>query len=315
MIRMSKYPRKTRRIRRIRGGETKTAITAKIIDQASTQVLKITMPPGSAIVTDQNTMSFMTGNLTTKSSLSGGSSTAEKQNGAGIFNALKRAFSGESFLMNQVVNSTDETAEITLSPTIPSAIVEIAIQPGDEWKLYPGCFIAGTSNVSVSGSINIFDNFKSSFVTGSAIYTTLRVPPGGEEGRVWISGFGGIEKRDIKPTTTPFILNNGIFLAMPGKYWNDYVKVGTPGGILDSFLTSIGFVMKIQADNDSPSHPTIPLYLQTINVHNFKQMIRTIASEEAASARTTTYISSGISDEPATEAYGSEPEPEPEAQT
>lgn len=256
-------------------------IEAAIVDQASTQVLRITLPPGSALITDQNTMSFMSGALKTTATM-GGSYAPYAAKGAGFFNALKRAFAGESFLVNQVTNPSSEPADITLSPTIPSAIAELVVQPGEEWKLYPGAMMAATSNVRVSGSLNIFENFKSSFVTGSALYTSVSVPAGGAAGRVWISGFGGIDKRDIVPTQTPFVLNNGVFLAIPARYWGTYVKVGTAGSITDAILTDIGFVMKIQAPNTSPdvTHPTIPLYMQTINIHNFQTMIKTIAAAE-----------------------------------
>lgn len=281
-----------RRSRKLRGGGENAAaiigneITATIVEQASTQVLRITMPPGSTIVTDQNTMSHMTGNLVTNAKMGGGDDRG--QQGSGLFNAIKRAVSGESLFVNHVTNPTSEMAEITLAPTIPSAIAEITINPGDEWKLYPGALIAATNNVKVSGSINIFDNFSSSLVTGSPIYTSVSVDAGSSEsGRVWISGFGGIEKRDIKASTTPFVINNGVFLAVPAKYWNTYIKVGTAGGILNSFMTSIGFVMKIQADTDANTNPTIPLYMQTINIHNFKEMIRTIAVRASDSASRT----------------------------
>ncbi len=264
-------------------------VSAEILDQASTQVLRITMPPGTSIITDQNTMAFMTGNLVTSASMDGGAGVAERVEkplkGAGFLNAVKRVVTGQSFFINYVRNPTDKTAEITLSPTIPSAIAEITLEPGEEWKIYPGCVLATTANVRTTGSLKFFENFKASFVTGEAFYTSLRVAEGDTKpGRAWICGFGGIERRDIKPSETPFILNNGVFLAMPAKHWNTYVSVGTPGSILDSFMTDLGFVMKIQAPAGGGTVPTMPLYLQTLNVHNFKGMIRSIAADEARSA-------------------------------
>ncbi len=277
--RRQKPARKSRTFRRPpfqRGG---AEVTGTILDQASTQVLRITMPPGAALVTDQNTMAYMTGQLQTSVQMGG---QQKAQEGAGFLNALKRTFSGESFFVNQVTNPSNETAEITLAPSIPSAITEIALEPEEEWKMYPGCLLAATSNVSVSGSLNVFQNFRSSFVTGSAMYTTVKATGG--PGRAWICGFGGIEKRDITTSNTPFILNNGTFLAMPAKYWDSHVDVGTAGGILNAFLTDIGFVMKIQNRRGAPS-VTIPLYMQSLNIRNFQQMIKTIAATEAKRAK------------------------------
>lgn len=282
--------RRVRPTRRHVGGEgygDGSGITAAIVDQASTQVVRFTMPPGSALVTDQNTMSFMTGHLVTTATMDGG------QKGAGFFNALKRAVTGESFLINRVRNPTQEVAEMTLAPPTPSAIAEITIAPGEEWKVYPGSMMAATPNVKVTGSLNIFENFKTSFVTNTAVYTTLSVPTGSTPGRAWISGFGGIEKRDITPSSIPFVLNNGTFLAMPSRHWGTYVTVGTAGGVLDSFITNLGFVMKIQASANDVAPPTIPVYMQTLNIRNFQQMIRDIARAEAERAKDPTVIYRG----------------------
>lgn len=267
--------RKTRKTKARKGGAQE--IKATILDQASTQVLRIEVPPGASLIADQNTMAYMSGELKAVARTGGAT------NGGGFMNAFKRAVTGQSFFVNEFTNPTNTVAEITLSPFIPSAIAEITIQPDEEWKVHPGCVLAATPNVRISGSLNIFDNFRASFVTQTAVYSTVGLKEGSTTpGRAWISGFGGIEQRTIKPTQTPFILNNGTFLAMPAKYWNAYVDVGTPGSLLDSFMTNIGFVLKIQdKSKGSVPPPSIPVYIQSINVHNFKQMIRTIASAEA----------------------------------
>lgn len=268
-------------LKRKRGGSTPT-IQAKIVDQASTQVLQITLPPNTSLLTNQNTMSYMSGHLKTTAGV-GGSLEQEQQfqDGAGIMNAFKRVVSGQSFLINKVVNPSNETAELTLSPSMPSAITELTLKSGEEWKICPGSVLAATSNVIISGSLNIIDNFKASFVTNTAVYTSVVVKEGTESGRVWITGYGGIDKRNITPSETPFILNNGVFLAMPTKFWKSYVDVGTAHGLLDSIMTNLGIVMKIQKKkSDTTPAPTIPLYMQTINVANLQHMIQSIAAEQ-----------------------------------
>jgi uncharacterized protein (AIM24 family) len=276
---------KTRRNRSHVGGKPAPVlgqgdIQATIMDQASTQILRISIPPGKSIVADQNTMSYMTGDIKPNARTGG---TME---GAGVLNGLKRVFTRQTFFINEFINAGQSTSEITLSPSIPSAIAEISIQPGEEWKVYPGCILAATSNVRISGTLNIFENFRASFITQTAVYSTVGLKEGEmTPGRAWISGFGGIETRNITPSTTPFILNNGTFLAMPARYWNDYVDVGTPTGIVQSFLTNIGFVMKIMDRGKNPNPPpTFPIYMQTINIHNFKNMIQSIAATEAQKA-------------------------------
>ncbi len=271
---MARYTLKRKRT----SGGAAPSFTAKIIDQASTQILQITLPPNTSILTNQNTMSFMSGHLKTTASIGG---FQEPQEGSGMLNALKRAVSGQSFLINKVINPSSETAELTLSPNMPSAITELTLKPGEEWKISPGCILAATPNVAISGSLNILDNFKASFVTGTAVYSTAVVKEGTSPGSVWITGYGGIDKRNITPSETPFILNNGIFLAMPTKFWKAYVDVGTAHGLLDSIMTNLGIVMKIQKkSSDTTLAPTFPLYMQTINIANMQNMIKTIAAEQ-----------------------------------
>jgi uncharacterized protein (AIM24 family) len=260
-------------------------IQATILDQASTQILRISIPPGKSILADQNTMSYMTGDLVPTARTGGA------MEGAGFWSGVKRLATRQSFFINHFENKGNSLGEITLSPAIPSAIAEISIQPGEEWKVYPGCVLAATSNVKISGTLNIFENFRASFVTDTAVYSTVGLKKDETTpGRVWITGFGGIETRNITPTETPFILNNGTFLAMPARYWNDYVDVGKPTSLIQTFLTNIGFVMKIVDRGKSKEPvPTFPLYTQTINIHNFKNMIQTIASAEVkkSSGKTT----------------------------
>ncbi len=279
---MVRYTLKRKRSRQTTAsGGAEPAISAKIIDQASTQVLHITLPPNTSVLTNQNTMSFMSGHLKTTASIGGSKEPQEPQEGGGMLNALKRAVSGQSFLINKVVNPSSETAELTLSPNMPSAITQLTLKPGEEWKISPGCILAATPNVTISGSLNIIDNFKASFVTNTAVYSTALIKEGTESGYVWISGYGGIDKRDITPSETPFILNNGIFLAMPTKFWKAYIDVGTAHGLMDSIMTNLGIVMKIQKKkSDTNPAPTIPLYMQTINIANMQHMIKSIAAEQ-----------------------------------
>jgi uncharacterized protein (AIM24 family) len=236
------------------------------------------IPPGGSLITDQNTLAYMSGHLKTNAST-----------GTGLWNAIKRGITGESFLSNIVSNPSQETAELVLAPPLAGAIVELTVQPGELWRLYPGSFLAATPNVKISGSLNMFDSFRVSFVMDTFVYTSVEVPAGSDAGRVWIYGFGGIEKKTITPTTVPYILNNGTFLAMPhktaqGNLWDSYVSVGTPGSLTQAFLTNIGLVMKIQT-KEGQTTTEFPLYTQTLNIENLKRFVGDIAESKARSIR------------------------------
>ena len=253
-------------------------INAVILDQASTQTLQLKIPPGGSILTNQNTMMYMEGSLTTSAKVSG------------IWNAIRRGIAGQSVLSNLVTNSGDAEAEILLAPSLPGAVVELTIRPGESWKIFPGSFLAGTANLRLTGSLDLFNNFTASFVGGNLTYTVLEVPKGGVDGRAWIYGFGGVKEHSIRPSVTPFILNNGSFLAMPSvaadgtDYWKRYITVGTPQGLLNAFLTAVGFVIKVRDDGKGAA-PLIPIYTQTLNIENFKGFVREIARTEALAVR------------------------------
>ena len=270
--------RKTRRGKQGGNLNSSDTLQATILDQAATQVLKFLVPPGASLITDQNTLAYMSGQLKTEAST-----------GTGLWNALKRGITGESFLSNMVSNPSQETAELVLSPPLAGAIVELSIAPGEVWRLYPGSFLAATPNIKVSGSLNMFDSFRVSFVMDTFVYTSVETLPNTGPGRVWIYGFGGIEQKTITPTSTPYILNNGTFLAMPhktaqGNLWDSYVSVGTPGSLMQAFLTNIGLVMKIQT-KEGQTAPSFPLYTQTMNIEHLKRFIGNIAEAKARSVR------------------------------
>lgn len=255
------------------GGKVK--ITSTIVKQGSTEVVHFKIPPGERIIANQETLAYMDGSLKATVGLSGGESVS----GGGLFSAFSRAFAGQSFLINSIVNNGTAPANLTLAPALPGGIQEITINKGETWRIYPGSFLAGTSNISISGSLF---NFSSLLVNDTSAYTSIKTKDD-HPGKIWVYGFGGIEQHKIVPSEQPFILNSGTFLAMPAEqsgvnFWKKYVSVGLPGSMLSSYLTRIGFVMKIQ-DKSGAAKTSIPVYTQTLNIGNFKQYIEEIAEK------------------------------------
>jgi len=269
---------------------------AKVENINGYDILKFNMSPSASVITNQETMSYMDGGLSTNATM--GSS--------GFFGAILRGIAGASVIQNAVTNPTQNTLKMVLSPLLQGSILQIDIKPGETWRFADKSFLACTPNLNVSGNINIFSNFRMMFVGENLTYTT--VSSQGSAGTVWVSSFGAIEKHDIVMGTgsnVPLFINNGCFLGMLDNngsvnFWNDYVSVGTANGLFSAMFTQLGWVMKIQ-DSMPPKRPgpiTCTVFTQSLNPHNFEKYIANIAQKIVDKSRTgdanRSYLTSGM---------------------
>lgn len=247
---------------------------AKIQNLNGFDTLKFELQPGTSVITNQETMSYMDGGLTT-------TATTGK---TGFFGALFRGVAGASVLQNQVQNATQRTLSIVLSPLLHGSIVQINVKPGETWRLADRCFLACTPNLAVSGNLNIFSNFRMLFVSENLTYVTVTATDG--PGVVWVSAHGACESHTVEigtASSSPFYINNGCFLGMLDSangidYYKDYVRVGLPSGLFQSMFTQLGFVMKIQ-DTVPPLRPgpvNVIVLTQSLNPHNLEKFISNI---------------------------------------
>jgi len=250
-----------------------TNLGAKIENINGYDRLKFQMEPGSSLITNQETMCYMDGGLET------GAGVGK----AGIFGAFLRGVTGSSVLQNTVLNKTQNSLTLVLSPLLQGSVVQVNIKAGEKWRFADKTFLACTPNLTVSGNINIFTNFRLAFAGQGLTYTTIHADQ--SDGVVWITAHGACEFHELtmgQGSSTPLYINNGCFLGMLEtdgaiNFWNDYVSVGTPNSILSSVFTQLGFVMKIQ-DTKFPTRPARCLVLtQSLNPHNLEQFVRRIA--------------------------------------
>ena len=245
-------------------------------------VLNFSMAPGTSLITNQETMSYMDGGLVTEAQLGDG----------GIWGGIKRGLAGSSVLQNMVSNPTTSVRKITLSPLLQGSVVQIDIKSGETWRFSDKSFIACTPNLTVSGNLNIFKNFRLIFVGENLVYTTVKADKG-TEGTVWVSSFGGVVKHDMDmgtADTVPLFINNGCFLGMLDNngvidFWEDYVDVGTAHGLFSAMFTQLGWIMKIQ-DTNPPKHAgpvRCTVLTQSLNPHNFERYIANIAKQTTSS--------------------------------
>lgn len=256
-------------------------LNAKIENRSGFDMLKFHLAPGASVITNQDTLSYMDGGLTTEATTGSG----------GFFSAILRGFTGSSMLQNMVVNSTQNKLQMVLSPLTQGSIVQIEIKAGETWRFADKSFIACTPNLSVSGNMNVFSNFRLMFVGENVVYTTITAQ--NEGGLAWVSAYGALEIHDIKMGTgssVPLFINNGCFLGMIDRdsrhnYWEEYVSVGTAQGLLNAMFTQIGFVMKIQDSIPSRGVATCRVLTQSLNPHNFEKYVSKIAQSAINNSR------------------------------
>ena len=255
------------------------SLGAKIVNKGGYDILKFSLKPGANLISNQETMAYMDGGLITNAQLGSG----------GFWGAFARSFSGSSALQNAIANPTQNELDIYLSPFLQGSIVQIDIKAGETWRFADKAFMACTSNLTVSGDVNVFNNFRLLFAGQNAAYTT--VAASAEDGIVWVSAYGGVDVHQIPMgtgSTVPLFINNGCFLGMLTKtgavdFWQDYVRVGTAGGFFNAIFTNIGFVMKIQ-DKNPPIRPgplTCLVLTQSLNRQHLDEYIRKIAERVA----------------------------------
>lgn len=259
-----------------------TNLGAKIQNLNGFDVLKFEIQPGASVITNQETMSYMDGGL----------STMATTGTSGFFGALFRGIAGASVLQNQVQNTTQRPLTMVLSPLLQGSIVQINVAAGETWRFADRAFLACTPNLGVSGNLNIFSNFRMIFVSENLTYVTVTANAG--PGVVWVSAHGACESHALEMGTansSPFYINNGCFLGMLDSanginFYKDYVRVGLPASMFQSVFTQLGFVMKVQ-DTVPPKRPgpiILTVLTQSLNPHNLEKFIAHIAEQKVREA-------------------------------
>lgn len=266
-------------------GDTTTGIfkslNAEIKNINGYDILNFALEPGTSILTNQETMSYMDGGLVTSATLGSG----------GIWSWFARDVTGSSVLQNLVTNPTPSVRKITLSPLLQGSILQVNVRNGERWRFADHSFLACTPNLVISGNLNVFSNFRLLFVGQNVTYTTVDATNG--DGIVWISAYGAAVKHEMTlgtPDSVPLFINNGCFLGMLEykdgiDFWASYVDIGTANGLFSGLFTQLGWVMKIQDSEprirEGPI--TCSVITQSLNPHNFERYVSNIASKVASS--------------------------------
>jgi len=238
--------------------------------------LNFNLEPNQSIILEPSTLIHMDGKLTLEPTMFYKS---------GFFSGIKRSITGQSFIDSQVTNKTDNNLKISLCPPLLGTINKIEILPNQIWRFTPSSFIACTSNILVSGNINIFSNFKSVLAGQNIVYTEVSTQDG-KSGIVWISAHGALEKHEIQmgKNSETLLINDGVFLGMLSEdkdkkinYWEQFVNVGSANGFFKGLLTGTALMMRIEDKNNLHNDSKCIVYTQSLNIRNLHNYVQSIA--------------------------------------
>ena len=151
------------------------------------QVLQLQLQPGQRIQAEKGAMTCMDEHLEMQTTL------GEK---TGIFGALKRRVSGESILINEFHNPSEQSAYLVLSPQRPSHIVSLNLAlDRPDLICRPDTFLAGHTSVKVSITRGAWG--PAMLAAGNLIMQRLH-----GEGHVFITGNGAVLQRYLGPEQT-----------------------------------------------------------------------------------------------------------------
>ena len=240
--------------------------------------LNFNLEPNSSIILEPSTLIHMDGKLTLEPTMF--------SNG-GIFSGFKRSLTGQSFINSQITNKTNDKLKIALCPTLLGTINKIEIQANQVWRFTPSSFIACTHNILVSGSLNIFSNFKAAIGGQNILYTEVSTQDG-NPGIVWISCHGAIEKHEVQmgKNSEKLLINDGVFLGMLAEdknkkinYWDRFVNVGSANGFFKGLLTNTALMLNIQDKKNNATDDTkCIVYTQSLNIRNLNNYIQQIVT-------------------------------------
>lgn len=191
------------------------------------QCIKIKLKPGESIRADGGAMNYMDSSIKIKTET------------GNIGKAFGRLFSGSSFFYNTFTNEGVNDAFINLSGVNPGNVGAFYIPKGKSLNLVSNSYICSTTNLEVSTDVNL-----GGFLTGYGI-TFVNVKAKDKDGIVWISVFGNVIEKNIKPGES-LIVDNGVILG-----FNSDTQINTTvmKGFTSMLFSGEGFVSKIKNNN------------------------------------------------------------------
>ena len=177
----------------------------EILLRPSYSALKCALSQGEEIRTESGSMLAM----------SESAEIAGKMEG-GAWKAIKRSvLTSESFFVTKITAKANET-EVYPAPRATGDIEEITLS-GEEYIVQGGSFLACEKGIDTDAK---FSGWKG-FVSGEGIFMIKAKG----SGKMFVSSFGGIIRKELKPNEK-FIVDNGHIVAFPSSMQYEITKAG-----------------------------------------------------------------------------------------
>lgn len=188
----------------------------------SFSLLKVKLEKGEKITAESGAMVYMSPDIEIKTHTRGGGGIG------GLFKSLKTSvLGGESFWINTF--TAKEAGEIALTG-VQLGDIDVLELKGEEMILQSGAYIASTEGTDIDTS---WQGMRGLLGEGDVVMLKAS-----GTGKVWISSFGALEKKELKAGEN-LVLDTGHAVAFSGAMNYNVRKVG---GLKSTFLSGEGLV-------------------------------------------------------------------------
>lgn len=219
-----------------------------ILCRPSYSALKCVLEKGETIHAESGAMLAMDSTAQIEGTMKGG-----------LFQALKRTvLTSESFFVTTITASANDS-EVYLAPRAPGDLEAIELKD-DEFIVQGGSYLAGTDGITTDSK---FTGWKG-LLSGEGIFM---VKASGT-GTLFVSSFGGIIKKELKPGEK-FTVDNGHIVAFSASLPYDVHRVGE--GMANMVTTGEGIACTFEGPGT--------IFLQTRNLRSFAESLNPFLRE------------------------------------
>lgn len=207
--------------------------------------VKYELDNGESIVTNRGAMNYFDSDMHIKTSSRGGI----------LKGMFRKGLTSEGMFLT-TYTGTNKNQILKCSALFPGHILDLTIKPGERWMISPKCLVSFTDNLDTNSKRRLRGIFMS-----EGIYQTEFINNSNQNGMIWLSSYGGVEKLTLKSGEN-LKVDNGLFLCASSdvKY-----NIKGMGNFKSTFFSGEGIVMEF--------HGPCSLYVQGNSVDNFLDYI------------------------------------------
>jgi len=215
-------------------------MTYEILHRPSYAALRCVLSSGEAIRTESGAMLAMDETAQIDAKMEGG-----------LWKAVKRTvLTSESFFVTRI-SATKNDTEVYLAPRATGDVEQLTLN-NEQYIVQGGSFLACDQGIDTDSK---FTGFKG-FVSGEGIFMIKAWGTGD----LFVSSFGGILKKELKPSEK-FIVDNGHIVAFPANMQYNIRKAGD--SMMSMMTTGEGLVTEFTGPGT--------IYMQTRNLRTFAE--------------------------------------------